>query len=73
MPLLPGDPECTIGLSKRIRDSLLANPATGADDNAALRAFSFAIATAVVTEILTTAVVVGTAPPGGGPIAAVIT
>ena len=50
MAMDPGDSGCTHGLSKRIHDNLLGG-ATGAVEGAALKAFSFAIATAVVDEI----------------------
>lgn len=65
MPLLVGDADCTLGLSKRIRDALLGG-STGAADNAALKAFAFAIAGAVVAEIQANAAVsVVTACPAG--------
>lgn len=65
MALNAGDANCTTGLSKRIRDALLAG-ATGAADNAALKATSYAIATAVVAEIQANAAVsVVTACPAG--------
>lgn len=66
MALNAGDSNCTVGLSKRIRDKLLANPGAGATDNAALKAFSYAIAQAVVEEITTTAAVVTACPAGAG-------
>jgi hypothetical protein len=58
-------------LANAIKSALLADPATGAQNNAALAAMCTAIATAVVTHITTSAVVVPVllvAPPGGGPI-----
>jgi hypothetical protein len=65
MALLAGDANCTTGLSKRIRAALLGG-ATGAADNAALKAVSYAIATAVVDEIQANAAVsVVTACPAG--------
>ena len=61
-----GDPDCSVGLSKELRDALLAEPATGAVDNAALKATCFAIATAVVAHVTATAAVtVVTACPAG--------
>lgn len=66
MALIAGDADCTTGLSKRIRDSLLAETGAGAVDNASLKAFSHAIATAVVDEIQANAAVsVVTACPAG--------
>lgn len=58
-------------LSAAIRVGLLGNGASEATDNAALTAMCDAIATAVIAEITTNAVVVPTvlvAPPGGGPV-----
>lgn len=62
-------------LASSIRSKLLANPASGALDNAALTAFCNAIAEAVVSEFTTNAVVSPTgapvpltAPPTGGPV-----
>lgn len=66
MALNAGDADCTVGLSKRIRDALLANPGAGAADNASLKAFAYSIATAVVDEIQANAAVsVVTACPAG--------
>lgn len=66
MALLTGDANCTTGLSKRIRDELLGETAAGALDAAALKAFSYAIAKAVVAEIQSNAAVsVVTACPAG--------
>lgn len=59
MALDPGDTACTHGLSKRIHDNMLSG-STGAIDGPALKAFAYAIATAVVTEITTNAVVPAT-------------
>jgi hypothetical protein len=61
-------------LANAIKEALLANPATGAQDNEALAAVCNAIATAIVAHITTTAVVVPAllvAPPGGGPVTGV--
>lgn len=60
-------------LSAAIRVAMLANPATQAQDNAALTAMCDAIATAVVAHIQSTAVVVGTANPGGLVVAGTVT
>jgi len=70
MALIPGDITCVTGLSKKIHDAFLAS---GVSTNLALRGLSFAIASAIVTEITTNAVVNPTAllsPPGtaGGPV-----
>jgi hypothetical protein len=54
MALLAGDPACTTGLANRLYVALLAGP-TGAQDNAALKATCYAIATAIVLEITTNA------------------
>lgn len=65
MPLIAGDAACTTGLSKRIRDALLANMDT-ALDNDSLRELCHSIATAVVDEIQANATVnVVTACPAG--------
>lgn len=60
-------------LSSLMKANLLANPATQAQDNAALTAMCDALAAAVVAHITSAGVVnaVGTAPPGGGPVAVV--
>lgn len=61
-------------LAQALKAGLLSNPATAAQDNAALSAMCQAIAVAVVTEIKLNAVVVATAmasSPGGGPITGV--
>jgi hypothetical protein len=58
-------------LATAIKAGLLANPATGAQDNAALAATCTAIASAVVSHITASAVVLPlllVAPPGGGPV-----
>jgi len=58
-------------LANAIKAALLANPATGAQNNAALDATCTAIATAVVSHITSSAVVLPAllvAPPGGGPV-----
>ena len=52
-------------LGGAIRTALLAAPASGATDNAALTAMCNAIATAVVAHILTAQVAVVTACPAG--------
>lgn len=70
MPLVAGDPSCTTGLSKRIRDEILAN-VDSAIDGDQLRALAHAIAVAVVDEIQANATVLPTllvAPGGGGPV-----
>ena len=72
MPLIAGPPDCFAGLSKRIRDAMLASMES-ATDNAELRAMAHAIAVAVVEEIQANATVVPLgliAPPGmaGGPV-----
>lgn len=54
MALNAGDAACSTGLSKRLYDAILAG-ATGATDNAALKALCYAIATSVVDEITTNA------------------
>ena len=46
----PGDSGCTHGLSKRIHDAMLAG-STGAIEGVALKAFAFALSTAIVAEI----------------------
>ena len=56
------------GLSKAIHDALLES---GLVTNAALQSFATNLATAIITEIQTNAVVTPTllvAPPGGGPV-----
>ena len=60
-------------LAAAIKANLLADPNTLAQDNASLNAVCNAIATAVVAHIVSAGVVnaVGTAPPGGGPVAVV--
>lgn len=73
MPLVAGDTDCTTGLSKRIYDARVALASTIglADDKTALKADCYAIATAVVAEIVANAVVNPTllvAPSGGGPV-----
>jgi hypothetical protein len=58
-------------LATAIRSALLANPSTGAVNNAALTATCTAIASAVVSHITSAAVVLPAllvAPPGGGPV-----
>lgn len=58
-------------LGAAIRTALLADADTKAQDNDALTAVCNAIATAVLTEITTNAVVLPlllVAPPGGGPV-----
>ncbi len=56
-----------------MRAALLAAPASKAQDNPALTAMCDAIAAAVVTHITTSAVVVGTANPGGLVVAGTVT
>jgi hypothetical protein len=58
-------------LSALIRSKLLADPATGIVDNAALAPFCDAIAQAVIEHVTAAAVVMPTllvAPSGGGPV-----
>lgn len=58
-------------LSAAIKAALLADPGTGALNNAALTKTCDAIASAVVTHITANAVVLPlllVAPPGGGPV-----
>ena len=74
MPLIAGDTGCTTGLAKRIYDARVAASETIglADDHTALKADCYAIATAVVAEIVANATVIPTllvAPPPGGPVA----
>jgi hypothetical protein len=62
MPLITGDAGCTSGLSKRIYDARIADAAvigisTDPDDHAPIKADCYAIATAVVAEIVANAVV----------------
>lgn len=70
--MTPPDPLCTTGLSKRIYDALcVALPAPAFNAGAAGKAFSFALASAIYTELTTAAVVAPTmlvAPSGGGPV-----
>ena len=73
MSLIPGDPQCTTGLSKRIYDARVAAGSTIgiAPDHGPLKADCFAIASAVVAEIVANAMVIPTllvAPAGGGPV-----
>ena len=69
MALITGDITCTTGLSKAIHDAIIAS-ATGPDLETKQKAFAFAIASAIITEITTNAVVIPSmvAPPGGGPV-----
>ena len=69
MALIPGDITCTTGLSKAIHDAILAS-ANGPDLETKQRAFAFAIASAIVSEITSHAVVIPAmiAPSGGGPV-----
>lgn len=58
-------------LATAIETALLADPSTGAQNNAALTAVCTAIAQAVVVEVTTNALVLPAllvAPPGGGPV-----
>jgi len=58
-------------LGAAIKAALLAEPSSGAVDNAALTATCNAIASAVVSHITAAAIVLPAllvAPPGGGPV-----
>jgi hypothetical protein len=58
-------------LATELKAALLANPATGAQNNDALAAMCTAIATALVAHLTTNAVIVPAllvAPSGGGPV-----
>lgn len=51
MSMIVGASDCSTGMAKALHDAFVANPASGTVDGAALKAFCFALATAIVNYI----------------------
>lgn len=60
-------------LSAALRAALIANSNVHAVDGPALTGLCDAIASVVLAHIIANATVLGTAPPGGGPVVSVVT